>query len=91
MSSGFREFYTVASKQLFLLMAMCLISFLPNLGFIKVLCQANVFVTVKDALTENEREVLPNLVLCSEPVEKVMKKYEEGKEELKGKVLRINI
>ena len=72
-------------------MAMCLISSLPNLGFIKVLCQANFFVTVKDALTENEREVLPNLVLCSEPVEKVMKKYEEWKEALKGKLLRLNV
>ena len=91
MSSGFRVFYTVASKLLFLLMARCLISSLPNLGFIKVLCQANFFVTVMDALTESDREVLPNLVLCSEPVEKVMKKYEEGKEGLKGKVLRINV
>ena len=44
-----------------------------------------------DALTESDREVLPNLVLRSEPVEKVMKKYEEGKEGLKGKVLRINV
>lgn len=32
-----------------------------------------------------------NLVLCSEPVEKVMRKYEEWKEALKGQVLRINI